>query len=84
MKTCRSETATETAIGGHPGRWLRRVSLDESETLRALTAHRAVMDKLIVERGGRVANNGRAGPTADRALLRPGWLHRAPLQRVSA
>jgi adenylate cyclase len=34
----------------------RLMSLDEVGTLRALTAHREVMDRLITEHGGRIAN----------------------------
>jgi adenylate cyclase len=34
----------------------RLMSLDEVSTLRALTAHREVMDSLIAEHGGRIAN----------------------------
>ena len=34
----------------------RLMDQDETGTLRALTAHREVMDRLIVEHGGRIAN----------------------------
>jgi adenylate cyclase len=38
---------------------------DEVETMRALAAHRAIMDGLIAERGGRIANSA-----GDRVLSR--------------
>jgi adenylate cyclase len=34
----------------------RLIEQDEAETLRSLTAHRLIMDRLIVEYGGRIAN----------------------------
>ena len=34
----------------------RLMSEDEVGTLRTLTAHRAIMDGLIIEHGGRIAN----------------------------
>ena len=34
----------------------RRVSQNEAGTLRALAAHREVMDQLITDHGGRIAN----------------------------
>src|SRR5690242_2523828 len=34
----------------------RLMSQDEAGTLRALTAHREVMDRLIADHGGRIAN----------------------------
>jgi adenylate cyclase len=47
----------------------RLMGLDEVGTLRTLTAHREIMDRLIGEHGGRIANTagdwsnrGRAGP----------------------
>src|SRR3712207_4523337 len=36
--------------------YARLMSQDEDGTLRALTAHREVMDRLIAEHGGRIAN----------------------------
>jgi len=32
------------------------MSVDEVGTLRALTAHREIMDRLIAEHGGRIVN----------------------------
>ena len=34
----------------------RLMSQDEVRTLRTLTAHRQIMDRLIAEHGGRIAN----------------------------
>ncbi|MBM1169632.1 hypothetical protein [Microvirga arabica] len=34
----------------------RLMEQDETETLRSLVSHRGIMDRLIVEYGGRIAN----------------------------
>jgi class 3 adenylate cyclase len=66
----------------------RLMNADEVGTLRTLTAHREIMDRLIEEHGGRIANTaGIVSLPSSRARwrrFRPLWTSRRPSGRPTS
>lgn len=56
LNTRRIERRLAAILAADVAGYSRLMSQDEAGTLRALTAHRAVMDRLIADHGGRIAN----------------------------